>query len=122
MNSSNVSELLRTYKGSARIWNPARIEKVNLLSMPYSIRILLENVLRNLDGKVVTEEDVKTLINWRDNIGREIPYFPSRVILQDFTGVPALVDLAAMRDAVKKVGGNPKIVNPLVPVHLIIDH
>lgn len=122
MSFSNVSELLRTYKGSARIWNPAKIEKIKISSIPYSIRIFLENVLRNLDGEIVTEEDVNALINWRENTGREIPYFPSRVILQDFTGVPALVDLAAMRDAVKKIGGNPKIVNPLVPVHLIIDH
>ncbi len=122
MSFSSVCEILRTYKGNARIWNPSKIENVNLNSMPYSIRVLLENLLRNMDGEIVTEEDVKALINWRENIGREIPYFPSRVILQDFTGVPALVDLAAMRDAVKKLGGDPKIVNPLVPVHLIIDH
>ena len=122
MSFSSACEIFRTYKGNARIWNPAKIENVNLNSMPYSIRILLENMLRNMDGEIVTEEDVKALINWRENIGREIPYFPSRVILQDFTGVPALVDLAAMRDAVKKLGGDPKIVNPLVPVHLIVDH
>lgn len=122
MSFSNVSELLRTYKGNARIWNPAKVDEKRVSSIPYSIRILLENTLRNIDGEIVTEEDVKALINWEENIGREIPYFPSRVILQDFTGVPALVDLAAMRDAVERIGGNPKIVNPLVPVHLIIDH
>jgi len=122
MKFSNATEIFKTYKGNARIWNPAKVKDVNLYSIPYSIRILIENTLRNLDGKIVTEEDVKALINWRDNIGREIPYFPSRVILQDFTGVPALIDLAAMRDAVKKLGGDPKIINPLVPVHLILDH
>ncbi|MCS7125993.1 MAG: aconitate hydratase AcnA [Aigarchaeota archaeon] len=119
---SSVRDVLRTYKGRATIWNLNKISGVSIESIPYSIRILIENLLRNYDGKIVTEEDVKAILDWRNNIGREIPYLPSRVILQDFTGVPALVDLAAMRDAMKKLGGDPKIVNPLVPVHLIIDH
>lgn len=122
MDLSSVCEGFKTYKGIAKIWNPSKIENIDLRSTPYSIRVLLENLLRNMDGEIVTEEDVKALINWRENIGREIPYFPTRVILQDFTGLPALADLAAMRDAVKKLGGDPGIVNPLVPVHLIIDH
>ncbi|MEN2974887.1 MAG: aconitate hydratase AcnA [Candidatus Caldarchaeales archaeon] len=122
MTIPDVRDFLRTYKGRAIIWNLKKIEGLNLEKVPYSIRILIENLLRNLDGKIVTEEDVKAVLNWRENIGREIPYLPSRVILQDFTGIPALVDLAAMRDAMKKLGGDPKTVNPLIPVHLIIDH
>ncbi|MEM0078849.1 MAG: aconitate hydratase AcnA [Nitrososphaerota archaeon] len=119
---TSVKSLMKTYRGRAIIYNLRKLEGVNIEEKPYSIRILIENLLRNFDGKIVTEDDVKTIIDWRDNIGREIPYFPSRVILQDFTGVPALVDLASMRDAMKKLGGKPETVNPLVPVHLVVDH
>ncbi len=92
--------------------------------LPFSIKILLESVLRNVDGFSVTENDVKNLANWRpNNTGdQEIPFKPARVILQDFTGVPAVVDLAAMRDAVKNLGGDPKKINPQLPVDLVIDH
>ncbi|MDR1383997.1 MAG: aconitate hydratase AcnA [Planctomycetaceae bacterium] len=96
---------------------------VKIASLPYSIRVLLESVLRHCDGVEVTENDVKTLAAWsQTNKETSIPFKPSRVILQDFTGVPAVVDLAAMRDAMKKIGGNPKKINPLIPVDLIIDH
>lgn len=115
-------DFMKTHKGRATVWNLNRIEGVDLKSTPYSIRVLIENIVRNYDGRIVTDEDVEAIIKWRDNIGREIPYMPSRVILQDFTGIPALVDLAAMRDAMKRMGGDPKIVNPQVPVHLVIDH
>ncbi len=95
----------------------------NLSHLPYSIKILLESVLRNCDGYVCTQDHVLSLANWQPQGTRqEIPYKPARVILQDFTGVPALVDLAAMRDAMKKLGGDPKKINPLIPCDLVIDH
>jgi aconitate hydratase len=92
--------------------------------LPFSIRVLLENLLRHCDGHLVTEEDVRALARWapRDLPDREIPFMPARVILQDFTGVPAVVDLAAMRSAVKRLGGDPRRINPLVPADLVIDH
>ena len=94
-----------------------------LAELPFSIRVLLESVLRNCDGFEVTETDVKNLAAWSPK-GNEtsIPFKPTRVILQDFTGVPAVVDLAAMRDAMRKIDGDPKKINPLIPVDLIIDH
>ena len=92
--------------------------------LPYSIRVLLESVLRNCDGKTVMKEDVESLANWNaaSPAKVEIPYKPSRVVLQDFTGVPAVVDLAAMRSAMGRLGGDPKLINPLIPVDLVIDH
>ena len=91
--------------------------------LPYSIRILLEGALRGNDGFLITEQDVRNIANWQPNAERgEIPFRPSRVILQDFTGVPAVVDLAALRDAMVEMGGDPKKVNPQVPVDLVIDH
>ncbi|MDD5460253.1 MAG: aconitate hydratase AcnA [Methylococcales bacterium] len=95
----------------------------NLSHLPFSIKILLESVLRNCDGYAITQEHVLSLAHWQPQETRqEIPYKPARVILQDFTGVPALVDLAAMRDAMKKLGGDPKKINPLIPCDLVIDH
>ncbi len=92
--------------------------------LPVSIRIVLESVLRNCDGKKVHEANVKELANWKANESRtaEIPFVVARIVLQDFTGVPLLVDLAAMRSAVAKLGKNPKIIEPLVPVDLVVDH
>ena len=92
--------------------------------LPFSIRILVENLLRKLDGRVVTEADVLHIAKWKKRYAapEEIPYHPARVLMQDFTGVPAVVDLAAMRDAVKAMGGDPRRINPLVPVDLVIDH
>lgn len=92
--------------------------------LPYSIRILVENLLRKLDGKIVEEKDLQAITNWQTSYDApvEIPYHPARVLMQDFTGVPAVVDLAAMRDAVKKLGGDPTKVNPKVPVELVADH
>ncbi|MEO6824955.1 MAG: aconitate hydratase [Nitrosospira sp.] len=92
--------------------------------LPVSIRIVLESVLRNYDGKKVTEAHVRQLASWQPNAARteEIPFVVSRIVLQDFTGVPLLVDLAAMRGAAKKMGKNPKLVEPLVPVDLVVDH
>lgn len=92
--------------------------------LPISIRIVLESVLRNCDGKKVTEEDVRNLANWNAKSpgDYEVPFTVARVVLQDFTGVPLVVDLAAMRDAAKSAGANPAVVEPLVPVDLVIDH
>src|SRR5437660_1087159 len=92
--------------------------------LPVSIRIVLESVLRNCDGKRVTEQNVRSLANWQPNAPRteEIPFVVARIVLQDFTGVPLLVDLAAMRSAVGRLGKNPKLIEPLVPVDLVVDH
>ena len=92
--------------------------------LPYSIRILVENLLRKLDNRIVTENDLRTITNWQKTYDSpvEIPYHPARVLMQDFTGVPAVVDLAVMRDAVKELGGDPARVNPSVPVELVADH
>src|SRR5205809_6783914 len=92
--------------------------------LPVSIRIVLESVLRNLDGTRITEDDVRNLANRNPNAGRteEVPFIVARVLLQDFTGVPLLVDLAAMRSAVARMNKNPKIIEPLVPVDLVVDH
>ena len=96
---------------------------ISTAHLPYSIRILLEGALRGHDGFLITEEDVRTIASWAPNAERgEIPFRPSRVILQDFTGVPAVVDLAALRDAMVEMGGDPEKVNPQVPVDLVIDH
>ncbi|MDP9478494.1 MAG: aconitase family protein, partial [Actinomycetota bacterium] len=94
----------------------------DVFSLPFSIRVLLEALLRNCGGKFVAKEDVEALANWPESIGGELPYLPARVVMQDFTGVPAVVDLAAMRSAMKAVGGDPKKINPLVPSDLVVDH
>ena len=91
--------------------------------LPYTIRILLENVLRNRDGFLIKEEDVKSVMHWPDGVlKKDIPYMPARTVLQDFTGVPLIVDLAAMRDAIHSAGGDPQIINPVIPTDLVIDH
>jgi aconitate hydratase len=96
----------------------------NLRRLPFSLKILLENLLRREDGVNVTAGDIEFLANWdpKAEPSREIAYMPARVLMQDFTGVPAIVDLAAMRDAIKTLGGDPERVNPLVPAELVIDH
>ena len=92
--------------------------------LPFSMKVLLENLLRFEDGVTVTRDDLQAMVDWlkERRISREIQYRPARVLMQDFTGVPAVVDLAAMRDALKALGGDPQKINPLVPVHLVIDH
>src|SRR5215813_12184647 len=92
--------------------------------LPVSVRIVLESVLRNCDGQKVKEDDVRALANWKPEAPRvaEIPFVVARIVLQDFTGVPLLVDLAAMRSAVAKLKKDPKVIEPLVPVDLVIDH
>lgn len=95
-----------------------------LTRLPVSIRVVLESLVRNCDGQTITEQDVRSLANWnaQDPADEEIPFVVARIILQDFTGVPLLVDLAAMRDAVAQLGGDPQSIEPLVPVDLVVDH
>ncbi|HEU4775888.1 MAG TPA: aconitate hydratase AcnA [Telluria sp.] len=129
--SRNTLNTLKDFKLSAgqkgKFYSLPALEKslgVNVSRLPVSIRIVLESVLRNCDGKKVTEEHVKQLANWSPNADRtdEIPFVVARVVLQDFTGVPLLADLAAMRNVANKMGLNPKNIEPLVPVDLVVDH
>ena len=118
---------LDTRQGPLTYYRLGRLEETSSLQLtrlPFSIRILLENVLRNHDGQLVTEEDVLTIAGWNpvDLPKREVPFMPARVLLQDFTGVPAIVDMASMRSAVQRMGGDPRRINPVVPVDLVIDH
>ena len=95
----------------------------SLDKLPFSIRILLENALRNAGSPYVSEEHVRAVAAWSPtNSGADVPFMPSRVVLQDFTGVPAVVDLAAMRDGLSDLGGDPSRINPVVPADLVIDH
>jgi aconitate hydratase len=116
-----------TSSGKAGIYRLSKLEELGLgaiSKLPFSIRILLESVLRNCDGYEVREEDVKALAAWNaaGPAKVEIPFKPARVVLQDFTGVPCVVDLAAMRSAMRRLGGDAKKINPLIPVDLVIDH
>ena len=97
---------------------------IKIERLPVSIRIVLESVLRNCDGQKVTEAHVRQLAGWQPNAPRsdEIPFVVARIVLQDFTGVPLLCDLAAMRGVAQKMGTNPKVIEPLVPVDLVVDH
>ncbi len=103
---------------------PQLSEKIDISRLPFSLKILLENLLRHEDGVDITHGDIEALAKWNSQAKpeTEIAFTPSRVVLQDFTGVPAVVDLAAMRDAMKSLGGNPKLINPLSPAELVIDH
>ncbi len=98
--------------------------KFDVARLPFSLKILLENLLRNEDGESIRAQDVEALATWdaKDEPSKEIAFTPARVVMQDFTGVPAVVDLAAMRDAMKEMGGDPNKINPLVPAELVIDH
>ena len=118
---------IETSGGLAVIYRLESLEKSGfgaISRLPFSIKVLLEALLRNCDGTLVTEEDVISLAGWNPKApaAREVPFKPARVILQDFTGVPAVVDLAAMRTAMQRLGGDPTKINPLVPVDLVIDH
>ena len=124
---NNLREKININGQIASIYNLKKLKDLGIGDidiLPYSIRVLLENIIRNLDGEVVIEENFLALSKWIPNQKdkKEIPYKPSRVLLQDFTGVPAVVDLAALRSAVKRAGGDPNKINPLIPVDLVIDH
>ena len=103
-------------------YNIANLDGIDHL--PYSLKVLVENLVRNIDGANITDEHVKTLLDWDPNAepSHEIQFTPSRVIMQDFTGVPCVVDLATMRDAVKALGGDPQVINPQVQSDMVIDH
>ena len=118
----NARSTFDTGSGPATLYRLNALDNVDRL--PFSIKIMLESVLRNCDGDLVTAEDVKTLANYnaKSPAPVEIPFNLARVVMQDFTGVPAVVDLAAMRAAAKRLGGDPKKINPLIPVDLVIDH
>jgi len=124
---NSLHELSIAQGCSAKYYSLPALEKFGLgkiSRLPISIRIILESVLRNYDNKKITEAHIKQLANWEPNAARvhEIPFVVSRIVLQDFTGVPLLVDLAAMRSAAIKLGKNPKLIEPLVPVDLVVDH
>ena len=122
----NARDLLKVGDQQYVIYRLDALEKAgltNLKRLPFSIRIVLEAALRQCNGNEITQDDVKNIAAWMPTGARPgIPFLPARVIMQDFTGVPAVVDLAAMRSAVARLGGDPKKINPLVPVDLVIDH
>ncbi|HXY00378.1 MAG TPA: aconitate hydratase AcnA [Candidatus Limnocylindrales bacterium] len=125
-NSFSTRDTLSVGAQSFDIHRLEKLEKQGLGALgrlPFSLRILLENLLRCEDGRFVRAEDIRALANWKPGAPqKETSFMPARVLLQDFTGVPAVVDLATMREAVKKLGGNPKRINPLFPAELVIDH
>ncbi len=126
MNSFGARSTLRVGDREYRIFRLKALEQegIDVSRLPYSLRILLENLLRTEDGVTVTRDDVLALARWNpaEKSDREIAYTPARTVLQDFTGVPCVVDLAAMRDAMAELGGDPARINPLQPVELVIDH
>ncbi len=126
-NPFGARDTLSLPSGNLGIYRLSRLEDQGIAAiskLPYSIRILLEAVLRACDGYEVTREDVTNLAQWQaaKPAELEVPFKPARVVLQDFTGVPCVVDLAAMRDGMRALGGDPKKINPLIPVDLVIDH
>src|SRR5450432_448016 len=131
MSAHNLFNSLQTFDlgngKQGKYYSLPALEKAGvgpISKLPVSIRLVLESILRNCDGKKVSEANIKELANWKPTETRtaEIPFVVARIVLQDFTGVPLLVDLAAMRSAVAKLGKNPKIIEPLVPVDLVVDH
>ena len=126
-NPFGSASTLNTKAGDVRIFKLSRLQELGfgqLDKLPISIKVLLESCLRTMDNFVVSEQDVQRVAGWSATkpATTEVPFKVARVILQDFTGVPCVVDLAAMRAAMKRAGGNPQKINPLVPVDLVIDH
>src|SRR5579859_4909477 len=126
MNSFNSKASLRAGGKQYEIYRLDALDKAGIATtrLPYSLRILLENLLRTENGLSVTADDIRALAHWQPTVApeREIAFTPARVLLQDFTGVPCVVDLAAMREAMASLGGDPNKINPLQPVELVIDH
>ncbi|HYW79137.1 MAG TPA: aconitate hydratase AcnA, partial [Thermoguttaceae bacterium] len=123
----HARDTFETGAGPVGIYRLSALEKAGLCSiakLPFSVRVLLESVLRNYDGFEISQDDVKNLAAWsaQGQPPVEVPFKPARVVLQDFTGVPAVVDLAAMRTAMSRLGGDPRRINPLIPVDLVVDH
>lgn len=120
-----IKKLLTTKNGTFTYYSLPEMEKqgYNIEKMPFSIRILLENALRNFDDFAITRENIETLLNWKPEASdKDIPFKPARVLMQDFTGVPAVVDIASLRAEIARKGKNPDEINPLIPVDLVIDH
>src|SRR6201986_2638901 len=126
MNSFGSQSTLKVGNKSYEIFrlNALEAKGLSLRRLPYSLRVLLENLLRQEDGKSVTANDIEFLAKWQASAepAREIAFMPARVLMQDFTGVPGVVDLAAMGDAMKQLGGDPEKINPLQPAEVVIDH
>src|SRR3984893_19365115 len=126
VNSFNSRSSLKVGNKEYELYRLDALDKqgISTAHLPFSLRILLENLLRTEDGRNVTQQEVRALAGWNRNSKpeKEIAFTPSRVLLQDFTGVPCVVDLAAMRDAMQRLGGDPKLINPLQPAELVIDH
>src|SRR5436305_9865450 len=126
MDSFRSRSTLKSSGKSYEIYRLDALDKqgISTTHLPFSLRILLENLLRTEDGRNVKRDDIEALAAWsgKSRPEKEIAFTPSRVLLQDFTGVPCVVDLAAMRDAMKTLGGDPSLINPLQPVELVIDH
>ena len=127
VNDNASRSVLHTSQGGVTYYRLAHLKEagvVRLSELPFSIRVLLENALRNMDGHLVKSDDVTAVAGWdpQSPPSREFPFMPARVLMQDFTGVPAVVDLAAMRSAIARQGGDPKKINPIVPIDLVIDH
>jgi len=123
-NSFRARSTLKVGERVYEIWSLSALPQDKVARLPYSLKILLENLLRFEDGVSVTRADIEALLEWdpATTPTHEIAFTPARVILQDFTGVPCIVDLAAMRDAIVRLGGDPERVNPLAPAELVIDH
>uniref|UniRef100_A0A8C2FTA3 Cytoplasmic aconitate hydratase n=1 Tax=Cyprinus carpio TaxID=7962 RepID=A0A8C2FTA3_CYPCA len=121
---AHIIEPLDPQKPDHKFFNLKKLKDPRYDQLPFSIRVLLESAVRNCDGFLVKKEDVEKVLNWKVTQSQtvEVPFRPARVILQDFTGVPAVVDFAAMRDAVKKLQGDPERINPVCPADLVIDH
>ncbi|HEX9654469.1 MAG TPA: aconitase family protein, partial [bacterium] len=125
VNSFNSQSPLKVGKQAYEIFRLSALEKAgfNISRLPFSMKILIENLLRNEDNAFVKKADIEAAAKWNGKPSdKEIAFMPARVLMQDFTGVPAIVDLASMRDAIKKLGGDAKKINPLIPVDLVIDH
>ncbi len=125
IDTPDVEAALETKNGTFKIFSLSKLESKGygeISRMPRTVKILLESILRNMDGRLVTERHLDAILQWKTKREGEIPFNPARILMQDFTGVPAVVDLAAMRNALKEMGGNPEKINPLIPVDLVIDH
>ena len=122
LNSFGAATQLKVGDKSYKIYDLKAVSGIEKL--PYSLKILAENLLRNEDGENITKEQIAQIANWNPDAqpSQEIQYSPARVLMQDFTGVPCVVDLATMRDAVVKLGKDPDLINPQVPAEMVIDH
>ncbi|GFS21124.1 aconitate hydratase [Elysia marginata] len=121
---TSITKEIQIGDNTYKYFDLSELGKEKLARLPYSVRVLLESAVRNCDGFHVKQDDVSRILDWEKNRSAqaEIPFRPARVILQDFTGVPTVVDFAAMRDAVKRLGGDPDKINPICPTDLVIDH